>query len=339
MADADFRAREEAVHEVVHGVTARLAGSISAEHGIGRLEQAAFLKTEPPLAVELMICIRQALDPQHLLNPGRVLPRHPPRPHPEPGGRNIRVAPSARPVDRQGRCCGQGEQLIMIHDTLVTVEQLVAALKTSDLPLLLDCSHDLSDADAGRRAYDASHIPGARHVHLDQVLSAPKTGRNGRHPLPDREDFARSMAALGADDDTQVVAYDNAGGMYAARLWWMLRWAGHRAVAVLDGGLGAWKAAGLPLSTDAPAPPAAGTFSLREPLAGTVSFDQVRANLTSADRPLINARAPDRFRGENETMDPVGGHIPGAKNRFFKDNLQADGRLNRPGTARISRHD
>ena len=215
----------------------------------------------------------------------------------------------------------------MIHDTLVTVEQLVAALKTSDLPLLLDCSHDLSDADAGRRAYDASHIPGARHVHLDQVLSAPKTGRNGRHPLPDREDFARSMAALGADDDTQVVAYDNAGGMYAARLWWMLRWAGHRAAAVLDGGLGAWKAAGLPLSTDAPAPPAAGTFSLREPLAGTVSFDEVRANLTSAARLLLDARAPDRFRGENETLDPVGGHIPGATNRFFKDNLQTDGRF------------
>jgi thiosulfate/3-mercaptopyruvate sulfurtransferase len=127
--------------------------------------------------------------------------------------------------------------------------------------------------------------------------------------------------------DTQVVAYDNAGGMYAARLWWMLRWAGHRAVAVLDGGVAAWTAATHAASTEAPPERSPGNFALREPLVTTLSYDQVRANIDSRQKLVLDARAPDRFRGENETMDPVGGHIPGARNRLFKDNLDADGRF------------
>ncbi len=217
----------------------------------------------------------------------------------------------------------------MTYDTLISVDQLAAALAAGGraAPLVLDCSFELTDLAAGERTYAAGHIPGAVYVHLEHMLSAAKTGRNGRHPLPTREAFAQAMAALGVDDGTQVVACDNAGGMYAARLWWMLRWAGHRAVAVLDGGVAAWKSAGQPLATQAPAPRAPGSFTLRPPLVQTIDYEGVKANLASKQKLVLDARAPDRFRGENETLDPVGGHIPGARNRLFKDNLTADGRF------------
>ena len=215
----------------------------------------------------------------------------------------------------------------MTFETLVSADQLAAALKSPNPPLVFDCSFDLTDHDAGQRAYDAGHVPGARYLHLEHVLSAEKTGRNGRHPLPTLPDFIASMAALGVANGTQVVAYDNAGGMYAARLWWMLRWAGHAASAVLDGGLAAWKAAGQPVSTDTPAALPAGDFSQRESLVKTMGYDEVKANIDSHRKLVLDARAPDRFRGENETMDKIGGHIPGAKNRLFKDNLGADGRF------------
>jgi len=215
----------------------------------------------------------------------------------------------------------------MTYETLVSADQLAAALTSPNPPLVFDCSFDLTDHDAGQRAYDAGHVPGARYLHLEHVLSAEKTGRNGRHPLPALPDFIASMAALGVGNHTQVVAYDNAGGMYAARLWWMLRWAGHGASAVLDGGLAAWKADGQPVSTDTPAALPAGDFSQRESLVKTMGYDEVKANIDSHRKLVLDARAPDRFRGENETMDKIGGHIPGAKNRLFKDNLGADGRF------------
>ena len=215
----------------------------------------------------------------------------------------------------------------MTYDTLISADQLAVEQRSATPPLVFDCSFELTNHEAGQQAYAAGHVPGARYMHLEHVLSAEKTGRNGRHPLPTREAFAQAMAALGVGDDTQVVAYDNAGGMYAARLWWMLRWAGHRAVAVLDGGIGAWKAAGQPLSTDTPATAAPDRFTLRPPLVSTLDYAQVKANITAQDRLVLDARAPDRFRGENETMDPVGGHIPGARNRLFKDNLDTDGRF------------
>jgi thiosulfate/3-mercaptopyruvate sulfurtransferase len=221
----------------------------------------------------------------------------------------------------------------MIHDTLISAEQLAAALKGAQPPLVLDCSFDLGDAGAGERAYAAGHIPGAAYVHLDRVMSAAKTGRNGRHPLPTKEAFAQAMAALGANDTTQIVAYDNAGGMYASRLWWMLRWVGHRAAAVLDGGLAAWKSAGLPLATEVPAA-RPGIFSVRDQLVDTIDYEGVKANVQTQKKLVLDARAPDRFRGENETMDPVGGHIPGARNRLFRDNLAADGRFKPPAQLR-----
>jgi thiosulfate/3-mercaptopyruvate sulfurtransferase len=192
--------------------------------------------------------------------------------------------------------------MILITQPLVSVDTLARELAGAEAEaataslLLIDCSFDLADPGAGRRAYAAGHVPGAAYVHLDEVLSAAKTGRNGRHPLPERAAFAASMAALGANDDSRIVAYDNAGGMYAARLWWMLRWAGHAQAAVLDGGLGAWKAAGQALSTDLVAA-RPGNFSLRPALVDAVSYADVLANIGSAARRVVDARAPDRFRG------------------------------------------
>ncbi len=223
-----------------------------------------------------------------------------------------------------------------MHTTLIGADELARALqgpRRHDI-LLLDCGFELTDPQAGRRHYDAGHLPRAFHVHLEDTLSGPKTGRNGRHPLPDRAALARALAALGVNADTQVVAYDNAGGMYAARLWWLLRWIGHEAVAVLDGGVGAWRAAGLPLTTEAPAPRPAGTLAVAEGRQPTLDYAQLRQALASQARLVLDARAPDRYRGENETLDAVGGHIPGARNRFFRDNLGADGRFLPPDALR-----
>ncbi|AMP03236.1 sulfurtransferase [Collimonas pratensis] len=199
--------------------------------------------------------------------------------------------------------------------------------------VIIDCRHDLMDPAAGRTAYDAGHIAGARFANLDHDLSGAKQAADGsfkgRHPLPEQDALIATLRRWGISDDTQVVAYDGQGGMYAARLWWLLRSIGHASVAVLDGGLAAWQAAGQGLTTAEPTP-APGSISVKPALTTSVNAHDVLSNLTNLRRTIVDARAPDRFRGENETIDPVGGHIPGAKNRFFKDNLQADGRF-KPG--------
>lgn len=216
-----------------------------------------------------------------------------------------------------------------MYTTLITAADLAAHIDNPDW-VVIDCRHDLANLSAGREAYDAGHLPGALFADMETDLSGAKRGPDGafrgRHPLPAREDFIETLRRWGVDDGTQVVAYDAHGGMFAARLWWMLRWVGHEAVAVLDGGLQAWQALGQPLSTDVPAR-SRGTVALREPLVASVDAGAVLANIGSGGRTVVDARSPDRYRGENETIDPVGGHIPGAKNRFFKDNLQADGRF------------
>lgn len=216
-----------------------------------------------------------------------------------------------------------------MRNTLIGVDELHRALGQAgrDDIVVLDCGFDLTDPQAGRRQYEAGHIPGAAYVHLDDTLSGVKTGKNGRHPLPDRAGFARAMAALGIGSQTQVVAYDNAGGMFAARLWWLLRWLGHDAVAVLDGGVAAWTAAGYPLTTEAPPKRAAGQLPVGDSLQPTIDYAQLRQALDAGKHLVLDARAPDRYRGENETLDAVGGHIPGARNRFFRDNLAPDGRF------------
>jgi thiosulfate/3-mercaptopyruvate sulfurtransferase len=216
-----------------------------------------------------------------------------------------------------------------MHQTLISAADLAAHI---DDPawVVVDCRHDLMNLAAGRDGYASGHLPGAVFADIETVLSGAKNGADGvflgRHPLPDREVLAEALRDFGIDDATQVVAYDAHGGMFAARLWWLLRWLGHEAVAVLDGGMAAWEAAGQSLTTEVRTRPR-GAMTVRAPFVPTVTVREVLDNLQSGKRIVIDARAADRYRGENETIDPVGGHIPGAKNRFFKDNLGADGRF------------
>jgi len=174
-------------------------------------------------------------------------------------------------------------------------------------------------------SWQSGHIPGALFLHMDRDLSATKTGQNGRHPLPDPSTFASRVQQLGVNQHTQVVVYDAQGGMMAARLWWMLRWIGHQAVSVLDGGFPAWQTDMGKIETTPPSPREPGTLKARPTLTTTVSVQDVMGNLKTQTKLVIDARSPERFRGENETLDPVGGHIPGAHNRFFQNNLGPDG--------------
>jgi thiosulfate/3-mercaptopyruvate sulfurtransferase len=220
-----------------------------------------------------------------------------------------------------------------MYTTLIEAAALAAHTNDANW-VIVDCRHDLVNLAAGREAYAAGHLPNALFADMEHELSGAKRGADGafrgRHPLPEKAAFIELLRSWGVNDDSQVVAYDAHGGMFAARLWWMLRWVGHEAVAVLDGGLPAWQAAGFPVSTDTPAPRPRGTIAERAPLVTTVDVNTVLDNVEHGGRTVVDARAPDRFRGENETIDPVGGHIPGAKNRFFKDNLQPDGRFKAP---------
>lgn len=215
----------------------------------------------------------------------------------------------------------------MILTALVGTEILEQHLADLDWAVF-DCRHDLAAPERGRSEYAQSHIPGARFLHLDEDLSAPKTGRNGRHPLPDPEKLARTLGEAGVDSRKQVVAYDAQGGMAAARLWWLLRWLGHLPVAVLDGGWNQWIAEGRPQTSDLPSPRS--TQFPAKPKEILLNADSVRSRLGDAAMVLLDARAPDRFRGQNETIDPVGGRIPGARNRFYRDNLDAGGRFKSP---------
>ena len=208
----------------------------------------------------------------------------------------------------------------ILHTTLVTTAELAAHLDDPTWAVF-DCRHDLSQPDSGAEDYAHAHIPGARFMHLDRDLSAPVTGTNGRHPLPDAQTFMRRLGAAGIDSSKQVVAYDAKTGVYAARLWWMLRWVGHERVAVLDGGYAKWMREGHPLSAAVPQP-APARFS-GQPRALSVDVEDVLRSLGRPERILIDARAPDRYRGENETIDPVGGRIPGSINRCFRDNLDS----------------
>jgi thiosulfate/3-mercaptopyruvate sulfurtransferase len=220
-----------------------------------------------------------------------------------------------------------------MYTTLISAADLAAHIDDPDW-VIVDCRHDLMNLAFGREAYAAGHLPGAVFADMENELSGPKRGDDGlfrgRHPLPSKEALAETLRRWGVNDGTQVVAYDAHGGMYAARLWWLLRWIGHEAAAVLDGGLPAWQALGQPVTLDAPAVRAPGTIALHAPFVPTVTVAEVLENIESERRTVVDARAADRFRGENETIDPVGGHIPGAKNRFFKDNLHNDGRFKAP---------
>jgi thiosulfate/3-mercaptopyruvate sulfurtransferase len=217
-----------------------------------------------------------------------------------------------------------------MHTTLVTVSELAAQVANPDW-VIVDVRHDLAQAEQwGEAQYRAGHVPGAVFAHLDRDLSGPKTGHNGRHPLPTPEACAATFGRLGIEQGRQVVAYDQGNGAYASRLWWMLRWLGHDAVAVLDGGFAAWQRGGLPLATDVPAPRRA-RFAIRR-VGPTIDTAQVAAALPTGALTLIDARGAERYRGEVEPLDPVAGHIPGARSRPFTTNLDADGTF-RPAAA------
>jgi thiosulfate/3-mercaptopyruvate sulfurtransferase len=191
---------------------------------------------------------------------------------------------------------------------------------------IFDVRHDLFDLEAGLRAYRAGHIPGAQFASIDDDLSGHKTGSNGRHPLPSREALVERFRAWGLDNSTQIVAYDAQGGQFAARLWWLSLWLGHRAVAVLDGGWPAWLAHGGAIESVAPVS-ARSDFTAAESLVSVVDTRAVLAASSTKERLLVDARMPERYRGEQEPIDPVAGHIPGAVNRAWQQNLAADQRF------------
>ena len=212
--------------------------------------------------------------------------------------------------------------------TLISSAQL-QALQSSGTPLaVFDCTFDLMNPPAGHAQYVEQHIAGAQHADLDQHLAthdATLRVNGGRHPLPQRDVFAAWLQSVGINHDTQVVVYDRNGMNYCGRLWWMLKWCGHDAVAVLDGGLQAWVAAGGEVASGEEVALAKGNFVLHEPLLKLADTTTVAQHLNDGTQTLIDARGAPRYRGEVEPLDPVAGHIPGALNRPFNTNLNADG--------------
>lgn len=203
---------------------------------------------------------------------------------------------------------------------LITANQLEEIINSGENVLLCDCRFDLVDPQAGRKAYEESHMLGAIYVDLDHDLSGPKNGTNGRHPLPNPEAWAQTKTRLGINPHTLVVAYDKQGSVYASRLWWMLKATGHANVRVLDGGLDAWNG---PMGNVPRKPTPASHPISPMPYFGLVLVDEVVGNLQSQKYKVIDARSNDRYHGQNETLDPVGGHIPGAISHFFKENLSS----------------
>jgi thiosulfate/3-mercaptopyruvate sulfurtransferase len=221
----------------------------------------------------------------------------------------------------------------MNHTALIQAAELAAHLNDPNW-VVFDCRHDLADMEAGRRAYLDSHIPGARFAHLDEDLSGRKTGKNGRHPLPDPQQFSAWVSKMGVDETKQVVAYDASGAAFASRLWWLLKWLGHSQAAVLDGGFKLWLALKFPVTAQLPQiAPAAFKGKVQD---NFVDAGFIESHLHEPDCVIIDARTPERFHGINETLDPVGGHIPGARNHFFMNNLDEQGRFKSPKVLRKS---
>ena len=216
----------------------------------------------------------------------------------------------------------------MAFTTLIDTSTLSRHLNDPTF-VIVDCRFKLDDEEWGARAYAEAHVPGSVYASLDRDLSGPKTGSNGRHPLPEASALIGTFEHLGIGDDTQVVAYDQDAGMYASRLWWLLRWMGHVEVAVLDGGFAKWLAEGQPTAAETGSPaarPARGfTGAPRSDM--TADAVEVARLIHNPEWRLLDARAPERFSGAVDPIDRVPGHIPGATNHFFKGNLDAQGTL------------
>lgn len=217
---------------------------------------------------------------------------------------------------------------------VLTAARLAGSLGQPNLRVV-DCRFDLDDPDHGAVAFAYSRIPGACYADLERQLSAAAVpGRTGRHPLPGVPEIEATLRALGIGPDTRVVAYDGFDGAFAARLWWLLRWAGHEAVSVLDGGWPAWVGGGFDVDLGAPELPPAGLFVARPRPELLVTADELVSRLGSTNLCLLDARSPERFRGEQEPRDPVAGCIPGARNAFWRDNLDLHGRFLSPARLR-----
>ena len=228
-----------------------------------------------------------------------------------------------------------------MYTTLISTTQLQALIAGGKPFMVFDCTFDLTKPASGQQQYLEAHIPGAIYANLDTALSAPHgvpasdgtviaadaghPASGGRHPLPSRETFATWLSSVGFTNDMQAVVYDRNGANYCGRLWWMLKWAGHDAVAVLDGGLQAWQAAGGAVASGEEPTHFQSNFALGAPLRRLVSAAEVLKDLGRPVQTMVDARAPARFRGETEPLDPVAGHIPGALNRPFAQNIGADG--------------
>lgn len=230
-----------------------------------------------------------------------------------------------------------------MYRTLITPAQLQALQAQGQRVMVFDCSFDLMAPSVGVQQFQQAHISGAVYAHLDTDLSAkhgaagphgmltaggldrPSSG--GRHPLPNRERFALWLSSVGLSNDMQAVVYDRQGCNYCGRLWWMLKWVGHEAVAVLDGGLQGWQAAGGQVATGSAVAHFQSHFKLSPSLARLVSVEEVEQGLQNKQQTVVDARVPARFQGEVEPLDPVAGRIPGALNRPFAQNLGADGRF------------
>lgn len=236
----------------------------------------------------------------------------------------MRSAQTRRPRSRRFTCTSRG-----VHSTIISPAALRDRLGDRDI-VVVDCRHALADFALGRRLYDTSHIPGAFFASVEENLAGRKTGTNGRHPLPDPEAFAAFLRGIGVNDGTQIVAYDEGGDIFAARLWFLCRWVGHDATAVLDGGWSAWQALGYPTSAKPPATPAPGTLAVRLCPEIVVDAAYVRARLDDPAMQLLDARSRERFIGATEPIDPVAGHIPGAANRSFGANYDAEGFFKTP---------
>ena len=222
----------------------------------------------------------------------------------------------------------------MNHRTLIAAESLAALLGDPRLRIF-DCRFDLARPEDGRRRYREEHLPGAVYADLNRDLAAPATPGSGRHPLPSPADFEAWLRRGGVNDDSLVVACDDGNGMYAARLWWMLRWLGHDAVAVLDGGMRRWLQLGLPLTDEIPEP-SPGNFVARYRQDAAVDTAAVLAATTDPTLRILDARGPERYRGEVEPIDAVAGHVPGARNHPFGLSLDAQGGFLDPGALRAT---
>ncbi len=217
----------------------------------------------------------------------------------------------------------------MPFTTIISAEDLRERLGDPEF-VIFDCRHSLANFALGRQLYDESHVPGAFFAAVEEDLAGTKTGKNGRHPMPEPDTFARFLSACGVNDATQIVAYDAGADIFAPRLWFLSRWIGHDAVAILDGGFTYWNARGYPV-TAAPAQPVRdGTVTIRLRPELLVDAQYVRAHLEAAEMQLLDARSKERYTGETEPLDPVAGHIPGARHRWFEENFGPDLRLKSP---------